>query len=189
MESKKTKTKVGIVSPLGGKVIPLDQVPDPVFSEKVLGDGCAVIPTDGKIYSPVDGEISSIAETKHAYGFSSEDGLEILVHFGLETVALKGEGFTSHVEVGDKVKVGDLIAEVDLNILKQHNINLTTPVLICDGADELEMNVSEGEVKVGSDLISLSSVKASVEEKTVAVDAKEKLDKYLKNNNLLDGRR
>ena len=184
MESKKTKTKVGIVSPLGGKVIPLDQVPDPVFSEKVLGDGCAVIPTDGKIYSPVDGEISSIAETKHAYGFSSEDGLEILVHFGLETVALKGEGFTSHVEVGDKVKVGDLIAEVDLNILKQHNINLTTPVLICDGADELEMNVSEGEVKVGSDLISLSSPKASGEEKTVAVDAKEKLDNNKKKSKL-----
>lgn len=172
----KTTTKLGIVSPINGKVIPLDQVPDPVFSDKVLGDGCAVIPDDGKIYSPVDGEISSIAETKHAYGFSSDNGLEILVHFGLETVALKGEGFTSLVEVGQKVKVGDLIAEVDLDVLKQHNINLTTPVLICDGADELEMGVAEGKVKVGNDLISLSSPKASVEENAVAVDAKEKLD-------------
>lgn len=172
----KTTTKLGIVSPINGKVIPLEQVPDPVFSDKVLGDGCAVIPDDGKIYSPVDGEISSIAETKHAYGFSSDNGLEILVHFGLETVALKGEGFTSLVEVGQKVKVGDLIAEVDLDVLKQHNINLTTPVLICDGADELEMGVAEGKVKVGNDLISLSSPKASVEENAVAVDAKEKLD-------------
>lgn len=172
----KTTTKLGIVSPINGKVIPLEQVPDPVFSDKVLGDGCAVIPDDGKIYSPVDGEISSIAETKHAYGFSSDNGLEILVHFGLETVALKGEGFTSLVEVGQKVKVGDLIAEVDLDVLKQHNINLTTPVLICDGADELEMGVAKGKVKVGNDLISLSSPKASVEENAVAVDAKEKLD-------------
>ena len=172
----KTTTKLGIVSPINGKVIPLEQVPDPVFSDKVLGDGCAVIPDDGKIYSPVDGEISSIAETKHAYGFSSDNGLEVLVHFGLETVALKGEGFTSLVEVGQKVKVGDLIAEVDLDVLKQHNINLTTPVLICDGADELEMGVAEGKVKVGNDLISLSSPKASVEENAVAVDAKEKLD-------------
>ena len=172
----KTTTKLGIVSPINGKVIPLEQVPDPVFSDKVLGDGCAVIPDDGKIYSPVDGEISSIAETKHAYGFSSDNGLEVLVHFGLETVALKGEGFTSLVEVGQKVKVGDLIAEVDLDVLKQHNINLTTPVLICDGADELEMGVAEGKVKVGNDLISLSSPKASVEENAVEVDAKEKLD-------------
>ena len=72
-----------IHSPLNGTVGKLDNVPDQVFSERVLGDGCAVIPTDGKIYSPVDGEISSIAETNHAYGFSSDDGLEILVHFGL----------------------------------------------------------------------------------------------------------
>ena len=100
--------RLQICSPLNGKAVSLDSVPDPVFSDKVLGDGCAVIPDDGKIYSPLNGEISSIAETKHAYGFSSEDGMEILVHFGLETVALKGEGFTPHVSVGDKVKKGEI---------------------------------------------------------------------------------
>lgn len=108
-----------IHSPLNGTVEKLDNVPDQVFSERVLGDGCAVIPTDGKIYSPVDGEISSIAETNHAYGFSSDDGLEILVHFGLETVALKGEGFKPLVAVGDKVKKGDLVSEVDIALLKE----------------------------------------------------------------------
>ncbi len=146
--------RLQICSPLNGTVATLDSVPDPVFSEKVLGDGCAVVPTDGKIYSPVDGEISSIAETNHAYGFSSDDGLEILVHFGLETVALKGEGFTPHVKVGDKVKVGDLVAEVDTELLKSKGINLITPVLVCDGADDLEMFVTDGNVKAGDKLIS-----------------------------------
>jgi len=143
-----------IHSPLNGTVAALDSVPDPVFSEKVLGDGCAVLPTDGKIYSPVDGEISSIAETNHAYGFSADDGLEILVHFGLETVALKGEGFKPLVAVGDKVKKGDLVAEVDIALLKEKGINLITPVLVCDGADDLEMHVTSGSVKAGDVLLS-----------------------------------
>ena len=153
--------RLQICSPLNGKAVPLDSVPDPVFSDKVLGDGCAVIPDDGKIYSPVNGEISSIAETKHAYGFSSEDGLEVLVHFGLETVALKGEGFMPHVAVGDKVKIGDLIAEVDTALLKSKGINLITPVLVCDGADDLEMCVSDGDVKVGDKLISFADENAA----------------------------
>lgn len=153
--------RLQICSPLNGKTVPLDSVPDQVFSERVLGDGCAVIPTDGKIYSPVNGEISSIAETNHAYGFSSEDGLEVLVHFGLETVALKGEGFTPHVAVGDKVKIGDLIAEVDTALLKSKGINLITPVLVCDGADDLEMCVSDGNVKAGDKLISFADENAA----------------------------
>ena len=148
-----------ICSPLDGKAVSLDSVPDPVFSDRVLGDGCAVIPSDGKIYSPVNGEISSIAETNHAYGFSSDDGLEVLVHFGLETVALKGNGFTPHVAVGDKVKIGDLVAEVDVELLKSKNINLITPVLVCDGADDLEMQVSDGTVKAGDKLIAFAEEK------------------------------
>ena len=95
--------KQTLLAPLNGKVIPLDQVQDDVFSQKVLGDGVAIQPENGKLYSPVDGEISSIAETLHAYGFSTEDGLEILVHVGLDTVTLKGEGFKPCVQEGDKV--------------------------------------------------------------------------------------
>ena len=79
----------GVYAPLNGKVVSLDEVPDPVFSGRVLGEGCAIIPTDGKIYSPVNGEVSSVAETLHAYGFTSEDDLEVLIHFGLETVGLR----------------------------------------------------------------------------------------------------
>ena len=146
MDNKNVKS---VFAPINGKVISLDEVPHPVFSDRVLGEGCAIIPEDGKIYSPVNGKISSIADTRHAYGIESDDGLEILIHFGLETVSLKGQGFTSHVKVGDNVKVGDLIAEADIKLLKQHNINLITPVLICDGIENKIMTVNEGMVKAG----------------------------------------
>ena len=86
-----------VIAPLSGKVIALSEVPDEVFSQKVLGDGAAIIPEDGKIVSPVDGEISTVSEKLHAYGFTSDDGLEILVHVGIDSVALKGAGFTAHV--------------------------------------------------------------------------------------------
>lgn len=158
--SSTSKTKVlSVFSPLNGKAVPLADVPDPVFSNKVLGDGCAVIPDDGKLYSPVNGEVSSVAETKHAYGFTSEDGLEILVHFGLETVGLKGEGFTPHVSVGDKVKVGDLIAEIDIDLIKEKGLNTITPVLVSDGADDLKMTVNEGAVKAGAPLLTFEDAK------------------------------
>lgn len=150
----KGKDKDSIVlSPLTGNVVPLDQVPDPVFSGKVLGDGIAVVPTDGKIYSPVTGEIASVAATNHAYGFCSDEGLEILVHVGLETVGLKGEGFTVHVKEGDKVKAGDLIAEVDLALLKSKNINPITPVLICEDLDDKEMLFAAGTVTAAKDAV------------------------------------
>lgn len=163
MRSGKNNKTICIASPLNGKTVSLDNVPDPVFSEKVLGDGCAIIPADGKIYSPVNGEISSIAETKHAYGFSADNGMEILVHFGLETVALQGEGFVSHVNVGDTVRVGDLVAEVDTELLKEKGINLITPVLICDGADNLKMSVTEGTVKAGDTLLALEAEEIATE--------------------------
>ena len=142
-----------LLAPLSGRVIPLDQVPDEVFSQKVLGDGVAIEPADGKIYAPVDGEIASVAETLHAYGFTSDDGLEILVHVGLDSVALKGEGFKSHVQVGDKVKAGQLVAEADLEFLKSKGVPTVTPVLICEGAEDLPMNAASGQVKAGQDTL------------------------------------
>lgn len=145
--------KITVYAPVSGMVIPIDSVPDPVFADKVLGDGCAVIPTDGKIYSPVDGKISSTVETGHAYGFLSDDGLEILVHFGIDTVSLKGEGFVSYVSEGDRVNKGDLIAEADTELLRKNGTDLTTPVIICGGNENLEMSVSAGQVKQGAPLM------------------------------------
>lgn len=147
------KKNLGIVAPVNGQVVPLEQVPDPVFAGKVLGDGCAIIPSDGKIYSPVNGEISTVMDTKHAYGFTSEDGREVLVHFGIDTVKLKGEGFKSYVEAGDKVKVGDLIAEADLEFLAQNEINPITPVLIYSTEEGKSFEVCEGEAKAGETVV------------------------------------
>ena len=161
----------GVYAPLNGKVVSLDEVPDPVFSGRVLGEGCAIIPTDGKIYSPVNGEVSSVAETLHAYGFTSEDDLEVLIHFGLETVGLKGEGFVAHVKEGDKVKVGDLIAEVDMNLLHEKELNTITPVLICGGVeDEEELSIAFGDVKKEDVLIKCHN-SANATEKEASVQA------------------
>lgn len=99
-------------------MIPVTEVPDPVFAEKVLGDGIAVDPTEGTVYSPVDGTIFQIAHTFHAMGIESDDGLEILVHLGIDTVKLEGKGFQSFVEVGQKVKKGDKIMEMDIGFIR-----------------------------------------------------------------------
>lgn len=144
---------ISIIAPLTGEIVALEQVPDPVFSEKALGDGIAILPEDGKVYSPVNGVVATVAATKHAYGFQSEDGLDVLVHVGLETVGLNGEGFTVHIKEGDRVKVGDLVAEADLSLLKSKNLNLITPVLICDGMDDKQMQPCSGKVRAGQDAV------------------------------------
>lgn len=146
-------TGFNLIAPVSGTAVPLDQVPDPVFSQKIIGDGLAIEPSDGRIVSPVDGEVVSVAPTLHAYGFKAENGLEVLIHFGLETVALKGECFKTHVKPGDKVKAGDLIAEADIKTLKEKNINLITPVLICGGMTEKTINVHTGPVSAGKDCV------------------------------------
>ena len=174
--SSKTETGLkSILAPLSGQAIPLEQVPDDVFSQKILGDGIAIIPTDGKIYAPVDGEIASVAETLHAYGFTSEDGLEILVHVGLDSVKLKGEGFTSHVQAGDKVKAGQLVAEVDLKFLISQGVPATTPVLICEGAEDVALNTVTGDVKAAkTKVITLGEEQAAVAEAVAEEPAKNK---------------
>lgn len=152
------QSKQPIASPLRGRVLPLSELPDPVFSDRILGDGCAIFPEDGNIYSPVDGIVSSIAETRHAYGFLSKDGVEVLVHFGLETVSLGGEGFHSLKKEGDEVKRGEKIAEVDLSLLREKGISLTTPVLITNAPEGAAIQrISKSEtVEVGEELLSLS---------------------------------
>lgn len=148
-----SQSKVSIVAPVNGILVPLDQVPDAVFADKIIGDGVAVLPSDGRFVSPVDGEIVSIADSLHAIGFSTEDGLEMLIHIGLETVGLQGEGFQVKVQVGDKVKKGDLLVEVDLNLLKEKGLNTITPVVICDGLDDKVLTCMEGKTEAGKTVI------------------------------------
>lgn len=122
-----------------GKVIPISEVPDDVFSLKVMGDGIAIIPEDNMVVSPASGTIAVVAETKHAYAIVTDDGLEVLIHIGLETVSLKGQGFTSLVQVGDRVQVGTPLCKVDDTILKS-GTPLYTPMIITnmDGMSKFE---------------------------------------------------
>jgi len=132
-----------IIAPVNGHAISLSEISDPVFSNKVLGDGMAIIPSDGKIVSPVDGRIVTIADGKHAYGFLTEDEVNVVVHVGLESVTLKGEGFKVLAKAGDVVKAGDLIAEVDLELLKSKGIKTVTPVIVLgDHQENIHMVVS-----------------------------------------------
>ncbi|MBF0708003.1 PTS glucose transporter subunit IIA [Alkalihalobacillus hwajinpoensis] len=126
-----------IYAPLNGDVVELEKVPDPTFSQKMMGDGVAIEPKDGKVVSPVNGKVIQFFHTKHAVGIESESGLEILIHVGLETVNMGGEGFEGHVKEGDKVKVGDPLITVDLDLVKEKAASTITPVIITN-ADVLE---------------------------------------------------
>ena len=121
-----SKGKV-LCMPLKGKVVPITDVPDSVFSEKMMGDGCAIIPEDGKVYAPDNCVIKMVAPTKHAVGLVTDDGIEILIHFGLDTVQYQGEGFTWHVKEGQTVEKGDLMFEADLDFFKSKGVNTMTP--------------------------------------------------------------
>ena len=142
--------------PASGQVVPLSQVPDPTFAEEILGKGAAVIPKDGKFYAPVDGEISNLTETKHALGITSDGGLELLIHIGLETVALKGQGFTLHVTEGQKIRKGDLLAECDLDYVKAQGCEIITPVIVTNADDyEVVTLLCDGQQKAGVPLLSV----------------------------------
>lgn len=131
----------GVLAPVKGEVVELANVPDSAFAEKVLGDGVAIIPEDGKVYSPVNGQVSCLMDTKHGIALTSEDGLEILIHVGLETVELQGKYFKAHVNNQDQVKEGELLLEFDLEAIKKAGYNPITPVLVTN-ADEFLSVVS-----------------------------------------------
>ncbi|MEE0943958.1 MAG: PTS transporter subunit IIBC [Clostridia bacterium] len=173
-----------ITAPLSGKVVPLDEVADKVFVDRVLGDGAAIIPKDGKIVSPVDGVLTSVPDSKHAFCFRSDDGLNILVHVGLDSVSLKGKGFTVHTKEGERVRAGQLIAEVDLNVFKKENINPVTPILICDAPEGIGFNVSNGDVVAGQDTVfsvydQVAEEKLNTKKRTLNFDLLQKLGKVL----------
>lgn len=121
-----------ILSPLSGKVVALKDVPDPTFAEGILGLGAAVEPTIGKVVAPDDGEISMIFDTKHAIGITLKNGVELLIHVGINTVKLNGEGFTVHVKNGDAIKRGDTLITFDKNFIEEKGYKTITPVIIAN---------------------------------------------------------
>lgn len=140
-----------LLTPLVGKSIPLSQVPDPIFSSGAMGNGLGIIPKEGKVFAPFDGEITLVFDTKHALGIKSDDlGIEILIHVGLNTVKEAGKDFLAHVKQGDKVKAGDLLLEFDLEALGD-KYNLTTPIVITNSADFSEIDfVENADLEQGS---------------------------------------
>lgn len=129
--------KEKIIAPISGKVVELTEVPDPVFSEKLMGEGIAIIPKDGLVVSPVDGEIIQIFDTKHALAIRSNNGIEIIIHIGLETVKLNGEGFELYVKEKQRVKAGDKLVYFDLDLINKKGYNVITPVIIVNGNEKV----------------------------------------------------
>ncbi len=161
-----------ITAPVTGKTVNLKDVPDEVFSKKILGDGVAVIPDNGKIVSPVNGEVVSVSDSLHAYTFKSDDGLNILVHIGLDTVKLKGKGFKALVKAGDKVKRGTPVAEVDLDVLKEEGLNPITSVIVCDAPDNIKLEKASDFSEAGkTDLIKITDLSAVEEPKKSRKDS------------------
>lgn len=156
---------IALVAPLTGKVVAIENVPDQTFSEKMMGDGLAIEPTDGKVVAPVDGEVVVTFPTKHAVGLKTASGMELLIHVGLETVHMDGEGFDMHVKQGDKVKAGDLLLTFDLQLIKKKAASHITPVIITTG--ELVQSIrktNDGTVIAGESTLLEITLKGQSEE-------------------------
>ena len=144
---------VTVSSPLNGELVELSNVPDATFADGILGQGVAILPSEGKLYSPVDGTVASVFDTKHAIALVTDSGAEMLIHVGLETVSLNGKHFTPKVKDGDRVKAGDLLMEFDLAAIKK-DFKTFTPVLVTNADDytSIDVNRTSGPVKAGEPL-------------------------------------
>ncbi|CAM2870832.1 beta-glucoside-specific PTS transporter subunit IIABC [Dellaglioa algida] len=152
LESGSKGTKK-VFSPVAGEVITLESVNDPTFAEKMLGDGVAIIPNDGKIFAPFSGEVVTVFPTKHAIGLKSDTGIELLIHFGLDTVNLKGKPFTQHIEAGQHVTQGELLMEADIKQIQDAGYDITTPVVVTNTAEFVEIVPTEETVVTKADTI------------------------------------
>lgn len=144
--------KIELVAPMTGELVDITSAEDITFSQKMLGDGVAIKPTGGKLYAPADGKVVQVFHTKHAIGMDIK-GLEVLIHVGMNTVELNGEGFTSHVVEGDTVKKGDLLLDVDLELLKEKGYPTETPIVITNMELVKELKKEQGPVTAGQSVI------------------------------------
>ena len=154
--SGKVVKTVVLASPVSGKAADLAETPDEVFAQKMMGDGAVVTPTDGKVVAPADGTVVFVFDTKHAIGFETEDGVSMLLHFGIDTVKLNGDGFNVHVENGQKVKKGDLLMEADLDFVSKNAPSIATPVLCTElNSNQKVRRLADGVVNAGDDLLAV----------------------------------
>ncbi len=146
---KDKRTVEQLFAPLSGNIIELEHVPDPVFSQKLMGEGIAIEPAEGKLVAPIDGHVIQIFHTKHAIGLRSEIGIELLIHIGLETVGLNGNGFDVIVKEGQKIKAGDPLMTFDLKLIKEKAASTISPIIITnsDIVERIERQEVESVIK------------------------------------------
>lgn len=149
----KKKKRLELKAVVNGKCIPIEETKDEVFSNKVLGEGIAFLPADGKIVAPVAGAVSKISPEKHLYCIQTKEGVNVVVHIGIGSVRQNGEGFVPMVSEGQKVQAGDMLADVDIDRLKAAGVDLCTPVIVTghDILDEIECET--GDVTAGESVV------------------------------------
>lgn len=141
-KNKEVTNDSKLLAAVSGKILPLSEVPDPVFAQKMAGDGVAINPTGDVVVAPADGELSLVFNTKHAFAMTLDNGAELLVHIGVDTVSLEGQGFEQLAEAGTKVKAGTPIIKIDREFIKSKGLSLMTPVLITN-PDSFELKAIE----------------------------------------------
>lgn len=149
---EKVTETVWIKAPLTGEAVGLAQVPDPAFAEKMMGEGIAIIPAEGKVTAPFDGKIANLMKSKHALVIEHTSGVQVLIHVGVDTVSLKGEGFTAHVQEGDSVTAGQLLLEFDSLLIRGRELPDITSIIIPHGLDAVgEVTEYPGQVTAGQE--------------------------------------
>jgi PTS system beta-glucosides-specific IIC component len=155
-EKKPLVEKIEISSPMTGKILDIEKVPDEVFSSGALGQGVAILPTDGKVVAPSDGTVFNLMDIKHAVALTTDSGCEILIHVGLDTVQLEGKPFEYHVTEGQKGKKGDLLLTADLKMITDAGYKIHTPVLVTNSDDYVSVKIAETtNIKAGDELMTI----------------------------------
>lgn len=146
-----------IKSPITGQYVAIEDIPDPVFAQKMMGEGFGIEPSEGVVVAPIDAEVVNVFPTKHAIGLKASNGIELLIHIGLETVAMNGEGFDVFVNAGDHVKVGDKLVEFDINLIKEKASSSISPVIITnsDLVDTFDVKETSSVNKGETDVVSV----------------------------------
>ena len=148
--------RIAIAAPVAGKLVSIREVNDPTFGEEILGKGVAIIPQDNKICAPADGVISTVFPPGHAAAMKSSDGVEILIHVGLDTVKLDGKYFTIHASEGQEVKKGDLLLEADMEQIKAEGYDIITPIVICNTDEFSDFQMAESaDVSQGDEILTI----------------------------------
>ena len=158
-KNRKNCEYVKVYSPINGKVMSLEEVPDEAFSKKMIGDGCAIDPSEGSVFAPVEGEVD-IFDTNHAVTFEMENGLEMIVHLGIDTVDLDGMGFERIGEPGTIVRIGDELVKYDLDYIRKNAKSAISPIIIAsmDEVESIEV-MAIGEIKAGDLLMKIKMKK------------------------------